>query len=676
MGLLLAQPGQIGPLKLKNRIIMGPMGTNYGTVDGLTTPRDEMYYAERAKGGVAMIMTEAMQISERARNHRHSMCAFHDRFIPGLARLVDGIHRGGALAVGQLNHRGALLRRSVLNMEPIGPSPGVNPNTGDAVRALSVPEAKEIQQEFLQSAVRLWRAGYDGVELHAANGYLFQQFFTARINKRTDQYGGNLENRMRLLLETVRLIKDRLPDFPLFVRISATEYIPDGYSTGEAIALAQALEREGICALDLSGGSNEHPEISKFCIQPPSMPRRTLEPYAAPIKRALSIPVILAGRIIDPEDAEAVLEAGNADFISIGRGLIADAYWVRKATGEILTPIRKCISCNICFERLTREMDVSCVQNPLVGTEFETLELAEPQAARALTGEELNLVSPKRVLVLGAGVAGVEAARLLAANGHQVEIWERAAEPGGQLRLAMVPPHKQEVSSVLSYRMEQLADLGVPIRTGMTATAAALREIAPDLAIVATGSRPRIPQFFRGSSVPCIAAWDALKAPDRIADGAAVTIVGGGMVGVETAEVLVSKGCRVTIIEMLDAIAADMPRNNRTDITQRLLAAGVEALTNARVERVAETTLTISVGGETREMPIGDQLILAVGAEPDREVIPLLEEAGIPHVLVGDCNRPGDFLSALRDAWLTALSVDFSPVSRDPDQVYLGGHKA
>ena len=256
----LREPGQIGPMRLRNRVVMAPMGTNYSTTDGLSTERDRMYYAERARGGVAMIMTEAMVVTEHARPHHNSLCCYHDRFIPGLASIVEAIKAHGAYACGQLNHRGALLRRSVLNMEPVGPSAWKNPNTGDSVRALTIAEIVAIQKLFVSSARRLMHAGYDGVEIHAGNGYLFQQFFTPRINKRDDRYGGSFENRARFLLETIDRLKAELPEFPLIVRLSATEFVDGGYSQEEILELARRLERAGAVALDISGGSNESPQ--------------------------------------------------------------------------------------------------------------------------------------------------------------------------------------------------------------------------------------------------------------------------------------------------------------------------------------------------------------------------------------------------------------------------------
>ena len=653
--MLIAQPGRMGPLRLRNRIIMGPMGTNYGTTDGLSTERDKLYSAERAIGGAAMIITEAMVVTEGARNHTNSLCLYHDRYIPGLAGIVEAIHAGGALAVGQLNHRGAMLKRSVLGMEPVSSSDWQNPNTGEPARGLTVAEIPVIQRAFLDSARRLYRAGYDAAELHAANGYLFQQFFSPRINRRTDRYGGSLENRMRFLLETVELIRGELPDFPLLVRVSATEYCEGGYTEADMIALCQALERAGVIAIDMSGGSNESPELSRYCIQPPSFARRFLEPYARPIAKALGIPTIMAGRVIDAEDAEGILQAGSADFVAVCRALVADAYWPRKAFGEIATPIRKCISCNVCFERLTLERDVACVANPMVGTEFEHIELAEPQLRK-----ERPRGAGKRILVLGAGVAGIETARVAAARGHHVEIWEKAAKPGGQMPLALAAPDKADVAGIWSYRWQQIESLGVPVRTGVTATAQSIKDFRPDLVVVATGAKSRPLPFPVQTDIPVLQAWDVLLNQEGVPRGARVTIVGGGMVGIETADTLIHyRGVKAVVLEGLSVIAKEMARNNRYDVLDRIAKGGAQVLTNAPVESIEGNTIWIKRDGKREAIDAGDMIIVAIGPLPNRDIVPEVERAGAQYVLAGDCNQIGDFLAAVRDGWMLGTAIDF-----------------
>ncbi|MEJ8838170.1 NAD(P)/FAD-dependent oxidoreductase [Ramlibacter sp. AN1133] len=653
--MLLQQPGLIGGLRLKNRVVMAPMGTNYSTTDGLSTARDVAYYAERARGGVGAIMTEAMVVTQQARPHHNSLCCYHDRFIPGLASIVEAIKQHDCAAFAQLNHRGALLRRSVLNMEPVGPSDWVNPNTGDAVRALRVGEIHEIQRLFVDAARRLWRAGYDGVELHAANGYLFQQFFTSRINKRTDEYGGSLDNRMRLLLETIDRVRQALPDLRLIVRLSASEYLPDGYSQQEIVELAKAVERAGVAAIDLSGGSNESPQLSKYCIQPPSFPRGCLGPVAKPIRDAVSIPVMVAGRVVEPRDAEALLESGAADFVSLGRALYADPHWCLKAFGKLDTPIRRCIACNVCFERLTTEKDVSCVQNPMVGTEFEGLEHVSPKLIA-------RTAHPRRVLVLGAGVAGIEAARVLANKGHQVEVWERSERVGGQIHLAVAAPDKEEVRPVWEDRWQELQQLQVPVRTGVDADAARIRAFAPDHVLLATGSAPRKPPLPLGRLSPEVTvfhAWELFEQPQEIAPGARVTIVGAGMVGAELADLLRLQDCSIQMLEMASGAAIGMARNNRMELLERLEAAGVRTITRCRIEAAIGDVLHVQIADQApSELPVGDVLVFATGPAPQLGALAAVEAAGVPHTRIGDSQAPGDFLAAVRDGWMTALSLD------------------
>jgi len=654
--MLLQQPGMIGNLRLKNRVVMAPMGTNYSTTDGLSTHRDRAYYAERARGGVGMIMTEAMVVTEMARPHTNSLCIYHDRFIPGLTSLVEGIKEHDCRVFGQINHRGALLRRHVLNMEPVGPSDWFNPNTGDAVRALRKEEIKDIQLLFVAAARRLARAGYDGVELHAGNGYLFQQFFTPRINKRSDEYGGSIENRMRMLLETIDRVRQVLPDLCLVVRLSASEFAEGGYTQAEVIELAQAVERAGVAALDLSGGSNESPQLSKYCIQPPSFARGCLAPTAKPIKESVGIPVFVAGRIVEPADAEAVLASGSADFISVGRALYADAYWCAKAFGEVKAPIRQCIACNVCFERLTLEKDVACVQNPMIGTELEALEFSEPQLfAAPETGR-------KRVLVLGAGVAGAEAARVASGRGHHVEIWEKSTQVGGQIHMAVAAPDKTEVQPIWDYRWSELMSMGVPVKTGVDADASMIKAYDPDFIVLATGAVPRevpIDISALDKDINVLHAWDVFKKPELISKGGRLTIIGAGMVGVELADMLRLLSCDIQVLEMQANAATGMARNNKFELLERIAADGVRVLTQCHIQKIHGDSIQVKIGNEPiTSLLIGEALVFATGPRPNVNLVETIEALGVPYALVGDCNKPGDFLTAIRDGWMVGLGID------------------
>ncbi|HYC44523.1 MAG TPA: FAD-dependent oxidoreductase [Burkholderiales bacterium] len=349
------------------------------------------------------------------------------------------------------------------------------------------------------------------------------------------------------------------------------------------------------------------------------------------------------------------MQAGSADFVAVCRALVADAYWPRKAFGEIATPIRKCISCNVCFERLTLERDVACVTNPMVGLEFERPEFAEPQRF----AREKRAAGRRRVLVLGAGVAGLEAARVAAALGHDVAIWEKADKPGGQMPLALAAPDKGDVAGVWTYRWAQIESLRVPVRTSVTVTAEAIRDFAPDFVVVATGANPRPLPFPVHTRIPVVHAWDVLADRGRVARGTHVTIVGGGMVGIETADTLIHyRSVKATVIEALPVIAKEMARNNRYDVLDRLGKAGARVLTGAPVESIDGDTVWATLDGKRTAIEAGALIVSAIGPLPNRDVLPEVERAGVPWALAGDCNEIGDFMTAIRDGWMLAAAID------------------
>ena len=347
-----------------------------------------------------------------------------------------------------------------------------------------------------------------------------------------------------------------------------------------------------------------------------------------------------------------MLQAGSADYIALCRALVADPHWCLKAFGEVKRPIRHCISCNVCFERLTLELDVACVQNPLVGTEFETLAKLEP-------GLEGIKKQDSRVLVIGGGVAGLEAARVFAANGRQVEVWERKHQAGGQMDLALAAPDKDDVSGVWTYRVAALEQLNVPIRTGVEPTVDSIRAFGPDLIVIATGAMPRDAPFPTNTNVPMIQAWDVLRRPELIPKGSSVTVVGGGMVGIETAECIAKRARHVAILEGQSVVAKEMARNNRWDVLLRLRDANAQIVTGAPVVSIEGDAILCRSGQDIVRYPAGDRIVLAIGSRPVRDASQLADEAGVPWVMAGDCNNvPGDFLTAIRDASMIAWAAE------------------
>jgi NADH dehydrogenase FAD-containing subunit len=365
---------------------------------------------------------------------------------------------------------------------------------------------------------------------------------------------------------------------------------------------------------------------------------------------------MVAGRIVDPADAERMLQEGSADFVSVGRALYADPHWCKKAFGQLNVPIRSCIACNVCFERLTLEKDVSCVQNPMIGTEFEALEFAEPQLFNT------HRAKSARVLVLGAGVSGIEAARVLAARGHEVEVWESANRPGGQIHLAVAAPDKTEVWPVWTYRWESIQALGVPVRLGIQATEAGIKAYNPDFIVVATGASPAPPPIKVDAldrSVTVIHAWDALSMLEQFTPEHTVTIIGGGMVGAEVADSLRIIGCEINLLEMQPTIANGMARNNRFELIERLQADGVNIVTGCHIDSLLDKHCKLTLSdGKTCQLEIGHYLIFATGPRPNLDVMDIVTQSGIAYARIGDCNVPGDFLTGIRDAGMVAMSVD------------------
>lgn len=636
----LFQPLSIGEMRLRNRIVMPPMVTNFGSNDGHVTEQTIGYYEERAKGGVGLIIVEATCVdSPIGKLSHYQLVIDDDSFIPGLSDLAHAIQKHGAKAAVQLHHAGSSTSSEITGLQPVGPSAVPFPDR-ELPRELTLEEISEIIQRFARAAQRAKKAGFDGVEIHSAHGYLISQFLSSAFNKRQDSYGGSLTNRARLLLEIIAAIKGVVgQSYPVWCRVSGREYgIQEGITLEETQSVARMVEEAGAAAIHVSVFA---PGPDPRNLPPAAQPPGVLVRFAEAVKSVVSIPVIAVGRI-DPTLGQRILAEGRADLIAIGRGLIADPYLPQKAAAGGLEDIAPCIACGTCLAGISSEKaGLSCRVNPAVGKEREYA--LEPAA------------EPKKVVVIGGGPAGMEAARVAALRGHQVVLFEKAERLGGQLIVAAVPPYKSEIANLTNYLATQVDKAGVKLELGKEATTAEVEMIAPDAVILATGVTPSIPEIPGLGRKNVVMAEDVLAGKANV--GNRVIVIGGELVGCETAEFLADAGKTVTITRRGPSMAAAVAPMIGQPLVGRLNAKGVTMLTGVKYEEVKDEGLVITTrDGEKRTIP-ADTIVLAAGSEPNTELLQELRDS-VPEIYkAGDCVQPRGILEALADGSRVARAL-------------------
>ncbi|MCX5999186.1 MAG: FAD-dependent oxidoreductase, partial [Chloroflexi bacterium] len=603
-------------------------------------------YRERAAGGVGLVIVETTCVDAPAgKTTAYQLVIDDDKFIPGLTRLAETIHQHGARTVLQLQHGGRGTKSSITGIQPVAPSPIPMPYgtqvgyEGEMPRELTVSEIKGIVRKFAQGAQRAKTAGFDGVEIHSTGYYLVAQFLSSTANVRQDEYGGSLANRARFLLEIIRGVREVVGrDYPLLCKISAMENGPGaGLNPVEGQQVAQMAEEAGADALEIAGmGWGISPRQA-----PPTAERPGgLIPFAQGMKRVVGIPIIVGSRMT-PELGEKVLQEGKADFIAIGKGLIADPDLPSKAASGRVEEIRPCIGCLRCVDNETvKGRGIMCSVNAAAGKERQ---FSEPK----LAGRS------KRVFVVGGGPAGMEAARVAALRGHEVTLFEKQAKLGGQLLQAIVPPHKDNLRNFIDYLTTQMAMRGVDIRLGVEANAELISQARPDAVILATGvtfTAPRIPGIDRANVVSAKEVLSGAGVGDTVA------IVGGGLVGCETAEYLVQQGKKVTILEMLDEVAGRMPLALRNLLLARLADKGVAVLTGIQCRELTEDGLVISSKeGEVRTIR-ANNVVLASGDRSNRVLVEELRDT-VPVHAIGDCVEPRGIAEAVADGYTVGVSI-------------------
>lgn len=640
----LFSPMKIGHCTIPNRLVVPAMVTNFCTEDGMITDRFVLYLEEKAKGGWGLIITEDYAVNPNAKGYRFIPGLYTDAQLEGNRKLTETIHRYDSKIFCQIYHPGRQSTHFVNGgVQPIAPSATMDPLLQEMPREMTVEEIHGVVADFASCAKRCKEAGFDGIEIHAAHGYLISEFLSPYTNKRVDQYGGCFENRARFLDEVYAAVRKEVgADFPVTVRISVNEYLLGGRTEAESFVLARHCEELGFDTIHVSNGMYASPALRQI-IAPMFSEHAFNMQGAQQIKELVHIPVILTNRINDPRMADTLLMMNKADFIGMARGSLADPFLPVKAQQGHLSNIRYCIGClQGCEQKLFEGTSITCLVNPRIGLEYES-ELA-------------SVEDPKKVLVIGGGPGGLMAAETAACRGHQVTVYEKKADLGGQFKNAAYPIGKGELSTFISSVRQNLVDMQVPIHLNTEVTAELLQAEKPDAIIIATGATPLMPRIpgIDGSHVAT--AEDVLLGNVTVPSGP-VVVCGGGEVGGEVAQFVAESHPDVTILEMQPDILNDMMVFTRRCLLSYLKDAQVRVLTHAKVQKIEDDKVTyLDQAGQSVSLP-ATTVISAFGY---RDYNPL--EAAARSVcenvqVIGGAVKAGNALTAIAEGYKAALDL-------------------
>lgn len=660
----LLEPGRIGSMELRNRMIMPGMGTNLAAADGTVSDVIVNYYARRANGGVGMIITEVCCPDPLGRVIPGEIEATYDYFMPGLSRIPHAIHSGGAKACLQLAHGGCFASEHVTGEPPLTPSgvgtmllPNENPRT------MTVEQIHELVEKFAQAARRARDCGFDAVEIHGAHGYMPLQFLSPYTNRREDEYGGSLENRGRFALEIIKKIREYVgKDLNIIYRLSGEEYVPNGLTLEDACKFAKMAEEAGVDAINVSAGTwdsrmedffavtmaGKSPEglglsngvgISTW-VPPNYTPRGTMVHLAAAVKKAVSIPVIAVCGI-SPEMGEEILDAKGADFIAIGRQTIADPDYPNKIKEGKAGEIRRCLRCNECLGDVMRNCGISCAINPEAGKEYEGYTTVKPAQ------------KVKNIAVIGSGPAGMQAALTATERGHKVTLFEKNSDLGGALYYVSIPDFKQDYRDYTNQMIEAVKNCGAVIKTNTEATPELINQGGFDAVIVASGADPCVPAIpgTQGAKI-----LDPLKVLDRKEETGKSVIVGGaGLVGCEVAMFLAELGKEVTMVDMCSSAAPDMTVFSKWVLESKLAELGVKVKVNHVITEMTDKSVTCEVDGNPVTFT-ADSVVCALGLKSCRSVLDELRAncKGVEIIPVGDVNKPRKIMQATHEGFHAA----------------------
>ncbi len=638
------QPGKIGKLELKNRLIVPAMVTNTCTADGLPTERFIQYHEEKAKGGWGMIITEDYAITPYAGGFRDLAGLWADSQIPAHTEFVDRIHQQGAKICCQIYHAGRQTNSKVNGVQCMAPSPYKDPPSFENPKEMTKEDIEETIEAYKEAAIRAVKCGFDAVEIHGAHGYLINQFNSPYSNKRADEYGGSTWNRTRFGREVIHAVRQAVgPDYPILFKLTTEEFVAGGLRIAEGREVARIYAKEPVDAITISQGVN----ATEWAVIPPAHipPAGFIQHVKSCREVTGNMPIIAIGRILNFDLADHIIADGTADFVCMGRASLADPLAPKKYLEGRKEDIITCIGCvQGCLGNLRKNIPIQCLVNPRTVKEY------------CCDMEPVERSSRKKVVIAGGGIAGLEAAVAAAKKGHHVCIYEKSDTLGGQWLKAAVPSAKQDFTTLVSWCKIQLEKMGVPIYLNTEYTKEMAQKDTPDVVLAATGSIEKTLPL-PGVDGPHVLKAQEILSGKKNTTGNKVVVVGGGSVGVETAAHMAQDFKDVTILEVRDQIAADGEFSNNYFLFKILDEFKVKSYTKAFYQNYVDGTVTFKKKDQYYEIDDVTDIVLAVGSAPVQTLKDELESLGIDVRLIGDANQVKPGLKNIEEGFFAGLNI-------------------